>query len=81
MERLIADGELPDKITKEFLEAVQDALRGLELVPVDALDLMKALNEGGMPCTADDLERRFRTFMQGILSGKPRDKVRIQIDW
>ena len=81
LERLIAAGELPDTITREFLEAVQDALRGLELVTVDALDLMKALNEGGMPCTADDLERRFRAFMQGILSGKPRDKVRIQIDW
>lgn len=81
LERFIQTGELPDTITKEFLEAIQDALRGLELITVDPVDLMKAFSEGGMPCTVDDLEHRFRTFMQKMLHGKQRDKVRIQIEW
>ena len=74
-------GQLPDKLPQSLVTAMQDALQGLEKVVIDGADLLLALTEPGMPCTPDDLEQRFRSFLREHTQGKPPTRVRIQIDW
>ncbi len=72
---------LPDPIKETFLSGVENTLQGLEVIAVDGADYLLALTQPGMPCTPEELEKRIREFLQGILEGKDRRKVRIQINW
>jgi hypothetical protein len=63
------------------LNGVENTLQGLEVLVVDGAEYLLALTAPGMPCTADELERRIREFLQKQLAGKDRQKVRIQINW
>ena len=77
----LQSGELPEKITYQFIDALKDCLHGLEKVVVDSGDFMLALTKAGMPCTPEELETRFRKFIAEKIKGKDPTKVRIQIDW
>lgn len=72
---------LPTKVTRDVVDAIENALRGLEKVTFDGADLLLALTRPGMPCTPQELEARFRTFLHGQVNETPADRVRIQIDW
>lgn len=72
---------LPEPMTAKFIDAVENTLQGLEVLNVDGGDYLLALTQPGMPCTADELERRIREFLQQQLEGKDRNKIRIQINW
>jgi hypothetical protein len=73
--------KLPEPLTNTFLNGVENTLQGLEVLVVDGAEYLLALTAPGMPCTADELERRIREFLQKQLAGKDRQKVRIQINW
>jgi len=73
--------KLPEPLTNTFLNGVENTLQGLEVLVVDGAEYLLALTSPGMPCTADELERRIREFLQKQLAGKDRQKVRIQINW
>lgn len=81
LQTFIYTGSLPQKISRDLVDAIQDALRGLEKITFDGADLLLALTRAGMPCPPNELEARFRTFLQTQVDGKPLGRVRIQIDW
>ncbi len=81
IETFLSSGELPDKITERFLNALRDALHGLEKVALDGPALLLALSRPGLPCTSEEFEARFRNFLSEYLKGKDPTKVRIQLDW
>ncbi|MBI3959020.1 MAG: ATP-binding protein [Chloroflexi bacterium] len=81
VQAFIDSGSLPERLTRETVEAMQDSLRGLQKVNLDGADLLLALTRPGMPCTSADLEQRFRAFLQEKTAGTPPARLRIQIDW
>ncbi len=63
-----------------LLDAANQALRGISSVPLDGAALLDALKHGGMPCTVDELERRFMDFVTQTLRGHDRDHTRVVLD-
>ena len=72
--------ELPDPVPPAFVQALQDALAGLEKVVVTIDGLSAALTEGGMPCTVDTLKQRFDQYVAQLTKGKDAGKVRVVVE-
>lgn len=71
---------LPDVVTPEFVAAVREALSNLEKVTVTADEVRQALLDGGSPATPDDLQRRFKTFLDTRCKGKDTTKLRFVVE-
>ena len=76
----LASRKLPDPMTSEFANAVQEALSGLEKIAVKGDEIKQALLQGGSPATPDDLRKRFDTFMNERCKGKDATKLRFVIE-
>jgi hypothetical protein len=81
VEEFVHTGVLPEKISSQFVDALRDALHGLEKVTIDGTDFLLALTKPGMPCTPEEFQERFRAFLAKYIEGKNPEKVRIQIEW
>ena len=68
--QFLTSRKLPDPMTAEFANAVQEALSGLEKIAVKGDEIKQALLQGGSPATPDDLRKRFDTFMNERCKGK-----------
>ncbi|HKZ86416.1 MAG TPA: DUF6079 family protein [Anaerolineae bacterium] len=80
LEKFLKDVEFPNRITADFVEAVNDALKGLTRVSVTPEQVVRALTEGGMPCDMKELRARFDSFVESLTLGKDAGKVRIVIE-
>ena len=72
--------ELPEPISDAFIQALRDALTGLEKVAVAQGSLRDALMSGGLPCTVDELKSRFDAYVAGLTKGKNASKVRVVVE-
>ena len=77
----VKTGQLPEKITDRFVNALRDTLQGLEIISMDGTDLLLALTKPGMPCTPEELDARYRSFVAKYLEGKDPAKARIRVEW
>lgn len=68
---------LPDKIGNELVQGMQTALGGLIPIIVRPAELLAALSDSDAPSTADQLEARFRDFLEKITRGKEQLRVRL----
>lgn len=80
IDAFLASRKLPDPMTTEFANAVQEALSGLEKIAVKGDEIKHALLQGGSPATPDDLRKRFDTFMNERCKGKDATKLRFVIE-
>jgi hypothetical protein len=71
---------LPDPVGTDFVAAVQEALSGLEKVPVTSDEIKQALLKGGSPATPEDLRRRFETFLSDRCRGRDTSKLRFVVE-
>jgi energy-coupling factor transporter ATP-binding protein EcfA2 len=71
---------LPEKISNELVQGMQTALSGLIAISIKPAELIKTLSDGGAPCTVEQIQARFATFIQSITSGKESSKIRLVID-
>lgn len=67
-------------LPSRFVDSINKALRGLQTVTFSPHDLVAALHDGGMPCTADELTQRFARFMRTIMSGHDQRNTRLTIE-
>ena len=64
-----------------FVESVNQALRWLRGVTIHAAEIVTALKSPTIPCTVDDLERRFTAYVQALLAqGNDRSSTRLMIE-
>jgi hypothetical protein len=70
---------LPDKISNDLVQGMQTALGGLIPIVVRPAELLAALSDSDAPSTADQLESRFREFLEKITRGKEQVRVRLII--
>ncbi len=80
VEQFLESKALPDPVPPAFVQALQEALEGLEKVAVADADLHAALIKGGVPCTIEDLKGRFDGYLAQITKGKDASRVRIVIE-
>lgn len=76
----ISSGELPDPISDEWINTVQEVLSGLDKVVLQAEELRKALASAGTPCTPEELRQRFDRFIEARCKGKDQTKIRIVLE-
>jgi Asp-tRNA(Asn)/Glu-tRNA(Gln) amidotransferase C subunit len=76
----MAEKELPDDISQEFLAAIQQALSGLAKLPVRLDDLKKILFPDGSPATPAEFKQRFADYLEQLLKGRDAAKVRLVIE-
>lgn len=74
-------GDFTSSVSKNLVEAINDALRGLEKVVLEGTEFLIALTQAGMPCTIEELYQRLQTLLDKKIGDKNRNKVRIEIDW
>lgn len=80
IDAFLASRKLPDPLTAEFANAVQEALSGLEKIVVKGDEVRHALLQGGSPATPDDLRKRFDSFLNERCKGKDSTKLRFVIE-
>lgn len=80
LEAFLTRRSLPDDISPEFVNAVQEGLLGLIKVTVNIEDLHDALLTGGSPVTAIDMQKRFINYLNGLTKGKELSRVRIVLE-
>ena len=71
---------LPDPVSNEFIQALQEALSGLTKVSVNMTDLRGALLAGGSPATPAEMRKRFEGYLDQLTKGKEQGKVRIVLE-
>lgn len=79
LESFTASKNLPDEISREFLEALQQALSGLSKVELNLGELRSALFPDGTPATPDEIRKRMAGYLDTLLKGREASKVRIVI--
>jgi hypothetical protein len=67
---------LPDGLVK----AVNQALRGLQTVAIHPHQLLVALQDGGLPCTVEELKQRFERYIRQTMSGRDTHNTRLMIE-
>jgi hypothetical protein len=80
VEKFSQSGHLPEDLNGAFVEDVKQVLSGLQRVLLRTDKLVNSLQQGGSPVTRDELERRFRSYLDDLLKHNTVSKVRIVID-
>ena len=80
LERFLKTRTLPEQVSNDFVEVVQQAFSGLEKVSVDSGSIRNALIEGGLPCTVDELKCRFADYLTERSKDKDPSKVRVVVE-
>ena len=76
----VAEGELPDTLEPEFVEALQEVLSGLVKVVITAEDLKAALLAGGSPASPTEMKARFEGYLDGLAKGEKPARVRVVLE-
>jgi len=63
-----------------FVAAATQALRGIEALTLPVDGLLEALKEGGLPCTVEELQRRFISFVSQNMRGHDPRNTRLTLD-
>ena len=71
---------LPDPMSINFVNALQEVLSGLVKVSIKFADLQKTISNGGGPATPDELKKRFVDYIDNLTCGKDQAKVRVVFD-
>jgi len=76
----LQQGDDAETLPANFVPSAIQALRGIQAVtlPVDAL--MQALKAGGLPCTREELQNRFKQFLDQQMRGHDAANTRLTLD-
>ena len=80
VESFVAAKALPEKITNDLVQGMQQALSGLVAITVRRAALADALSDGGAPCTVEQVRARFEQFVETLTQGRETSKVRLIIE-
>ena len=80
VEDFLQQGDDAETLPANFVPSAIQALRGIQAVtlPVDAL--LQALKAGGLPCTREELQNRFKQFLDQQMRGHDAGNTRLTLD-
>ncbi len=77
LQAFVDAGQLPDEVSKDFIDALQQALSSLIKLTLDLGALKAALFPDGSPATPEEFRRRVHEHLDALLKGRDEKKVRI----
>jgi len=80
LDKFLNDKTLPEEMSPAFLDAVREALMGLEKVSFNFNELQGAIVTGGFPVTLLELQRRIEGYLRTIMRDKEEQNVRIVLE-
>ena len=80
IEGFVNNKSLPDEIEDNFIQIINHALSGLKGAIINVDELKSRLQEGGMPCTYDDIQERFKKILDEKSRDKGTSKTRFKIE-
>ena len=72
------DGDLT--VPNGFPGAANRALQGIDALTIQVEALVNALKQGGLPCTPQQLEKRFQAFVEQTMRGHDARNTRLTLD-
>jgi len=76
----LKDKQLPDDLSKDFIQAVSEVLSGLQKIQVSIEELKQNLFTSGSPATLSELKIRFDEYLASVSKGKDPNKIRIVLE-
>lgn len=80
IEVFLAQKDNDPAIPDGFARAASQALQGIEAITLGVDALLDALKTGGLPCTVDELQRRFGDYIQKTMRGHDARNTRLTLD-
>lgn len=80
IETFLKQKEDESTIPSGFVDAAQQALRGISSVTLPVDGLIKALKVGGLPSTVSEMQRRFNEFVKEHMKGHDLENTRLTLD-
>ncbi len=81
IDQYVAAAEPAAALPSGFVDSANRALRGLRGLAIEGKELLSALQRQGMPCTFEELETRFRAYLQALQAqGYDRTSTRLTIE-
>ena len=80
LDEFVRQGQLPEPVEPELVEALKEALGGLQKVTIAANDLRNSLLTGGTPATPAEIRERFDRYVTVLTNGHDTDKVRVVVE-
>jgi len=72
--------ELPRKVDDAFVQALNTAFEGIEVVPISLDYLFNRLTKGGLPTRPDEMRERLDVMLRELLRGRDQRRVRILVE-
>lgn len=80
IERFLNQSDDDPAIPEGFVASATQALRGIEALTLPVDGLLEALKAGGLPCTVEELQRRFISFVSQNMRGHDSRNTRLTLD-
>jgi len=80
IERFLDQQDDDPAVPDGFVSAATQALRGIEALTLPVDGLLEALRMGGLPCTVEELRRRFANFVSQNMRGHDPRNTRLTLD-
>jgi hypothetical protein len=80
IEAFLAQADEDAAIPDGFVRAASQAFQGIESLTLEMDVLLEALKTGGLPCTVDELQRRFVDYIQRTMRGHDVRNTRLNLD-
>jgi hypothetical protein len=80
VEEFLQQGDDAETLPANFVPSAIQALRGIQAVTLPVNALMQALKAGGLPCTREELQNRFKQFLDQQMRGHDAGNTRLTLD-
>jgi hypothetical protein len=80
VEEFLNQSDEAESLPLHFVPAAIQALRGIQAVTIPVDKLLQALKTGGLPCTREELQARFKQFLDQQMRGHDSGNTRLTLD-
>jgi len=80
IEEFLKQSDDVESLPMNFVPAAIQALRGIQAVTLPVDSLLHALKTGGLPCTREELQNRFKQFLDQQMRGHDVGNTRLTLD-
>ena len=80
IEEFLKQSDEAESVPTNFVPAAIQALRGIQVVTIPVDTLLQALKTGGLPCTREELQNRFKQFLDLQMRGHDAGSTRLTLD-
>lgn len=79
IEEFLKQSDEAESVPTNFVPSAIQALRGIQAVTIPVDRLLQALKAGGLPCTREELQNRFKQFVDQQMRGHDAGNTRLTL--